>query len=183
MTHSINEIRSQLALGGARPTQFQCRITNPANSIADIKIPFMIQAATLPPSQLGLIQVPYFGRTLKLAGDRAYPEWTVTVINDEDFLIRNAMEEWSNKINTFRGNIRGFGTSAPSAYKSTATVTQYSKTGQAIREYTFEGIFPQIVSSIDLSWGDIDQIERFQVQFQYDLWEVTGGVTGRAGGA
>lgn len=179
---NINEMKSGLTLGGARPTLFSVQITNPANSIADIKVPFLVEAATLPESALGTIQVPYFGRFIKLAGDRQYREWTVTAINDEDFLIRNAMEEWTNKINSFEGNMRTFGSSASSEYKSRATITQLSKTNIPIRQYTFEGLFPVMVSPIDMNWQPNDQIERFNITFDYDYWTVSGGITGNAGG-
>lgn len=181
MALDINEIRSQLTFGGARNTLFQVLFQNPANSAADIKVPFMVRTAQIPSSDLGLIEVPYFGRKIKLAGDRTFGEWTVTVINDEDFLIRNALEQWSNQINSMRGNLRTFGSSAPTQYKANAEVTQYSKTGVPIRTYTFNGIFPQTISTIDLDWNATDQIEEFTVTFQYDWWEVTGGVTGNPG--
>ena len=103
-------------------------------------------------------------------------------MNDEDFLIKNALEHWSNSINSLQGNLRGFGTSATSAYKSNAIVTQFGKTGIPIRQYTMNGIYPRQVSDIQLSWQNIDEIERFQVQFEYDWWEVSGGNTGNAGG-
>lgn len=183
MAFNVNEIRSQLTLGGARNTLFQVTLNNPANSIADIKAPFMIRASQIPASTLGLIEVPYFGRRVKMAGDRTFTEWTVQVINDEDFLIRNAMEEWSNQINTLQGNLRGFGAASPLLYKSTAQVTQFSKTGVPIRTYQFNGIFPLEVSTIDLDWSAVDQIEEFSVTFAYDWWEVSGGITGDAGGA
>lgn len=182
MAFSVNEIRSQLTLGGARNTLFQVQIQNPANGAADIKVPFMVRAAQLPASDLGVIEVPYFGRKIKLAGDRTFAEWTVTVINDEDFLVRNAMEQWSNQINSLRGNLRTFGGASPSLYKANAQVTQFSKTGVPIRTYTFNGIFPQTITAIDLDWNATDQIEEFQITFQYDWWEVAG-VTGNAGGA
>ena len=183
MAFSVNEIRSQLTLGGARNTLFQVTIQNPANGVADIKVPFMARAAQIPSSDLGVIEVPYFGRKIKLAGDRTFGEWAVTIINDEDFLIRNAMEQWSNQINSLRGNLRTFGAASPSLYKANAQVTQFSKTGVPVRTYTFNGIFPQAISTIDLDWNSTDQIEEFVVSFQYDWWEVTGGVTGNAGGA
>lgn len=183
MAFNVNEIRSQLTLGGARGSLFQVTFTNPANSVADIKVPFMVRSAQLPASDLGVIEVPYFGRKIKLAGDRTFGDWTVTVINDEDFLIRNAMEEWSNRINSLQTNLRSFGSASPLLYKSTAEVTQFSKTGVPIRTYKFNGIFPSSVSSIDLNWSDTDSIEEFQLTFQYDWWEVSGGVTGQAGGA
>ena len=183
MAFNVNEIRSQLTLGGARASLFQVTFTNPANSVADIKVPFLVRSSQIPESSLGVIEVPYFGRKVKLAGDRTFGDWSVTVINDEDFLIRNAMEEWSNKINSLQTNLRSFGSAAPLLYKSTAEVTQFSKTGVPIRSYKFNGIFPTTVAAIDLNWGDTDTIEEFQVTFQYDWWEVSGGVTGRAGGA
>jgi hypothetical protein len=183
MAFNVNEIRSQLTLGGARQSLFQVTIQNPANSIADIKVPFMVRTAQIPSSDLGVIEVPYFGRKVRLAGDRTFGDWTVTVINDEDFLIRNAMEEWSNKINSLQGNLRTFGAASPLLYKANAQVTQYSKTGVPIRTYQFNGIFPSVISPIDLDWNATDQIEEFTVTFQYDWWEVSGGVTGQAGGA
>ena len=183
MVQNIREIKSQLQFDGARPTLFSVQITNPANGVADIKAPFMIESTVIPELTIGTIQVPYFGRYIKLAGDRQYREWSVTVINDEDFLIRNALEEWSNKINSFEGNIRNFGSSSATEYKSRAIITQLSKTGNPLREYTFEGLFPVMISSIDLNWQPNDQIERFNTTFDYDYWTVTGGITGNAGGS
>lgn len=181
MAFNINEIRSQLTLGGARSSLFQVQITNPVNGVADIKVPFMVRATTIPEATLGVIEVPYFGRKIRLAGDRTYGTWTVQIINDEDFLIRNALEEWSNKIQTFEGNVRDFGSSSPLQYKQTASVIQYSKTGTPIREYKFNGIFPTTIASIDMDWNTTDAIEEFSVTFAYDWWDVSG-VTGNAGG-
>jgi len=180
MAFNIQEIRSQLALGGARNSLFQVQIANPANGAGDIKVPFMVKAAQIPASTLGMIEVPYFGRKIKIAGDRTFAEWTVTVINDEDFLIRNAMEQWMNTINSHAGNIREFGSASPLLYKSNAQITQFSKTGVPIREYTFNGMFPVEVSPIEMAWETTDAIEEFTVTFQYDFWEVSGGVTGNS---
>jgi len=182
MSFNINEMRAQLTGGGARPTLFQVQITNPANNSGDLKTPFMVQASQLPASTLGTVPVPYFGRTVNVAGDRTFAEWNVTVINDEDFLIRNAMEEWSNTINSHQGNSNNFGTSNPSAYKSQATITQYGKDGTILRVYKFNGLFPLSVGEIGMDWSSTDDLERFEVTFQYDWWEVSGGVTGNAGG-
>lgn len=182
MAFNVNEIRSQLTLGGARASLFQVTIQNPANSVADIKVPFMCRGAQIPAATLGMIEVPYFGRKIKLAGDRTFADWTVTIINDEDFLVRNAMEQWSNTINSLEGNVRGFGAASPLLYKSQAQVVQYSKTGVPLRTYQFNGIFPLEVSTIELDWETTDTIETFQVTFAYDYWEVSGGVTGNAGG-
>jgi hypothetical protein len=183
MTFSVDDIRSQLVAGGARPTLFSVQITNPGDSSGDQKLPFLCEASSIPEATLGTIEVPYFGRRIKLAGDRSYAPWSVTIINDEDFKIRNAMEIWSNKINSFVGNLRTFGSAAPSLYKSEAMVTQYGKAGDTIRIYQFSGLWPAAVSNMDVRWGDVDQIERFSVQFQYDYWTISGGSTGDGGGS
>ena len=180
MAFNIQEIRSQLVLGGARASLFQVQISNPANGAGDIKVPFMVKAAQIPASTTGVIEVPYFGRKIKVAGDRTFAEWTVTIINDEDFLIRNAMEQWSNSINSHAGNIREFGSASPLLYKSNAQITQFSKTGVPIREYTFNGMFPTEVSAVEMAWETTDAIEEFTVTFQYDFWEVSGGITGNS---
>ena len=92
------------------------------------------------------------------------------------------MEQWSNQINTMQGNLRQFGSASPLLYKSTAEVTQFSKTGVPIRTYKFHGIFPTEIAAMDVSWENTDQIQEFSVNFQYDYWEVSGGTTGNAGG-
>jgi hypothetical protein len=170
MSFNINEFKSQLVGGGARPTLFQVQITNPITSAADLKLPFMVKTAALPASNVGFYPVPYFGRQIKYAGDRTFEPWTVTVINDEDFLIRNAMESWSNAINSHDTNTRAL----PQQYKSNAIITQFSKTGAALRTYVFEGIYPENIEGIPVSWEAVDQIEEFTVTFQYDLWRVEG---------
>ena len=182
MAFNVNEIKAQLEFGGARPTLFQVQITNPATSAADLKSPFMIKASTMPESSLGFIEVPYFGRKIRVAGDRVFAPWSVTVVNDEDFVVRDAMEQWSNSINALQRNIRDTGSSAPSTYKSDALVSQYSKTGELVRQYKFVGVFPTTIAPIPLSWEATDTIEEFDVEFQYDYWEVSAGTTGNAGG-
>jgi hypothetical protein len=182
MAFDINEIQAQLTLGGARPSLFQVFISNPVTSVADLKVPFMVRAAQLPASTLGLIEVPYFGRKVKIAGDRTFAEWTTTVVNDEDFLVRNALESWMNDMNSHAGNVRNFASANDQQYKSQATVTQYSKTGVPIREYKFHGLWPINLSEIELDWNTTDTLEEFAVTWQYDFWEVSGGITGNAGG-
>ena len=179
MGFSIGEFRSALVGGGARPTLFQVNITNPVNPIADFKTPLLVKAAQIPSSTLGSVPVPFMGRKIKVAGDRTFDDtWTVTVINDEDNLIRNAMEEWSNAINSHRGNSNLTGSTNPAAYQTQAQVIQYSANQEILREYTFTGLWPSEVSTIDLGWDTTDTIEEFTVAFQYDFWEVTGGTTG-----
>lgn len=177
MAFSVNEIKSQLQFGGARPSLFQVRFTNPATGEADLKVPFMVQAASLPASTVSQIEVPYFGRRIKVAGTRSYENWSVTIMNDEDFKVRRAIETWSRRVNTYIGNLREFGSSAPAEYKSRAEVIQYGQTGQVLRTYMFEGIFPLNIGAIDLNWESGDQIETYQVEFAVDYWTVPGEPT------
>ena len=170
MAFNINEFKSQLVGGGARPSLFQVQITNPINAIADFKVPFMVRAAALPESNVGSYQIPYFGRFIKYAGDRTFADWTATIINDEDFLVRNAMEAWSNAINSHDSNTRAL----PQTYKSNAIITQYSKDGRPLRTYVFEGIYPITIAAIPVAWDTTDTIENFDVTFQYDMWRVEG---------
>jgi hypothetical protein len=182
MAFNINQFAGALKNGGARPSLFQVQISNPINGISDVQVPFLCKVAQIPESTITPIEVPYFGRRIKIAGTRTFAEWTVTIINDEDFAIRNALEQWSNTINSFQGNLNNTGGSAPSLYKANAQVTQFSKTGDVLRVYDFVGIFPTVISPIELSWENGDAIEEFTTTFQYDYWQVSGGTTGNAGG-
>ena len=173
MSFNINEFKSQLVGGGARPTLFQVQILNPVDPAADFKVPFMVRAAGIPGSTVGQYEVPYFGRQVKYAGDRTFEDWTITVINDEDIAVRNAMEAWSNAINSHDSNVRAL----PQDYKSNAIITQFSKDGDPLRSYVFEGMFPVSIDQIEMDWGTVDAIEEFGVTFSYDFWRVEG-VTG-----
>lgn len=181
MAFNIDEIRAGLALGGARPSLFQVQITNPVSSVADDITPFLVRASNLPASTITPIEVPYFGRKMRIAGDRVFDLWQTTIMNDEDFRIRNALENWHNEINTLQTNLNVRGTSAPAAYKSVATVTQFAKDGDALRTYRFEGLFPTEISSIELDWETTDLIENFSVTWAYDYFTVEGD-TGRISG-
>jgi hypothetical protein len=176
MPFNINEFKSQLVGGGARPSLFQVQITNPILAAADFKVPFMVKASSLPASTLGEYDIPYFGRKVKYAGDRTFEAWSVTVINDEDFAVRNAMEAWSNSINSHVSNSR----SLPVNYKSDAIITQYGKDGTILRVYNFQGLFPLTIASIPVSWETVDAIQEFEVTFNYDLWTISGGNTGNS---
>tara|TARA_B100001989_G_C24372999_1_gene380365 strand:+ start:101 stop:691 length:591 start_codon:yes stop_codon:yes gene_type:complete len=173
--------------GGARSNLFEVEIEYPAELglAADATGPkdtgkFLIKAAEIPASNVGNIPVPFRGRVLPIAGDRTFDPWTVTIINDTNFVIRDAMEKWSNFINdlqTAQGEIN------PETYQKSAVVKQLSRKGVAdkddkidvLRTYTFDGIYPNVVSSIPLDYGATDQIEEFQVTFNYLFYEVTGG--------
>jgi hypothetical protein len=184
MPFNITELKSALTFGGARQSLFQVFFSNPADGTGDQKQPFLCRAAGIPESTLGVIQIPYFGRKIPEAGDRPlFQPWQITVINDEDFLIRNAMETWHNRINSLEGNLRTFGTDSPSEYKIDARVVQYSRSGDTLREYTMKDAWPSQISPIRLDWNATDIIEEFNITFQFSDWQVTAGTTGDSGGA
>lgn len=182
MAFNINEMRATMGLGGARPSLFQVQITNPVDPSGDQQLPFFCRSSQLPAFTVGTVPVFYFGRQIKLPGVRSYDPWTVTIYNDEDFLVRNALEGWNNALNTLEGNLLNFPSAAPTNYKSQATVTQFGKTGNVLRVYQFKGIWPAQVSPIELDWGQGDAIQEFQVTFNFDDFAVVGGQTGTAGG-
>lgn len=183
MAFNINEFRSALRYGGARSSLFQVKLTNPVNGTADGVFSFMCRAASVPNRDINPIAVPYFGRNIKVAGvNQNYADWNVTIINDEDYAIRNAFEEWSHAINSPIGNIRRLPTSEQSLYKTVADVTHYSQTGQKLREYKFHGVFPVSVGAMQLDWGQ-DDITSFDITLSVDYWVVgEASTTGFAGG-
>lgn len=171
MAFNVDTFRANLTGGGARPSLFDIICSNPIDPSGDLSLKFKCKAATLPPSNLGEIAVPYFGRDIYEAGDRTYEPWTITVINDEDFLIRNAYERWSAAINHPVNNIRndGAGISANS-YKGQAIVIQYSKSGVPIKAYHMHGVWPTNVGEIPVAWENKDQIEEFTMTLRYDYF-------------
>jgi hypothetical protein len=179
MAFNITEFQGALIGGGARSNLFQVTINNPAAPNSNLKASFMVKAAEIPAASIGEAAVNYFGRAIKYAGNRTFTDWNVTIINDEDFLVRDGMEKWSNAINGLRSNVRSSGLARAAQYKTNATVIQYSKTGDPIRTYNFVGLWPKEVSNITLDWGDNDKIEEFTVSFSYDYWE-PGDRAGRA---
>ena len=185
---SIVDFKSKMIGGGARSNLFEVTIEYPdlLGLPTDSDGPkatgeFLIKAAEIPASNLGNIPVPFRGRVLPIAGDRTFDPWTVTIINDTNFKIRDAMEKWSNFINdlqTSQGSVN------PEEYQTSAFVKQLSRKGginpgeiDILREYRFEGIYPNVVSSIPLDYGATDQIEEFQVTFNYLFYSVPSGST------
>ena len=184
---SIVDFRSRLKGGGARSNLFEVQMAFPdfAKPVSEAlnDIPFLVKAAEIPASNIGNIPVPFRGRILPIAGDRTFDPWTVTIINDTNFRLRDVMERWSDGINDIQ---TAQGTIDPETYQQTAKVLQLSRgkssnkkiTSAAdipvLREYDFIGIYPNVVSSIPLDHGATDQIEEFQVTFNYLYYEVRG---------
>jgi hypothetical protein len=177
MAFNINDMIGAFQFEGARPTLFNIDIFNPVDSSADSSIQFLASSTEIPASNLGNIPTPYMGRIINFAGDRTYDAWSVRVMNDENFAIRNALEAWSDAINKKVQNIR-----SETNYKSTARVTQFSKTGDTLRIYRFNGIYPQTIAPIGLDWNSTNVFESFNVTFMYDYWDIENTTTGNAGG-
>lgn len=174
MAFSINEFRSQMQGDGARPNLFEVTMPFPAFALpgsAQTKLSFMCKTAQLPGSTLGIVPVQYFGRELKFVGNRTFTDWTISVINDEDFAVRNAFERWMNGINSHSTNVRNPSSLTPNSYTVDSEVRQYGKSGDVIKKYKFLGVFPTDVSPIDVDWGSNDTIEEFTVTLSYQWWE------------
>jgi hypothetical protein len=174
MAFNVTEFRSNLLGDGARPNLFQVSMNFPAfanAAVAGQKTTFLAKAAQLPGSSLGMVPMYYFGRELKLAGNRNFADWTITVINDEDFIIRNGFESWMNGINSHAGNLRNPAAANMLGYSVDANVLQYGKAGAVLKNYKFVGLYPVDLTPIDLDWGSQDQIEEYSVTFAFQWWE------------
>ena len=174
MAFSVNDFRSQMQGDGARPNLFEVSMPFPGFSSpgnAQTKLTFMCKTAQLPGATLGIVPVQYFGRELKFVGNRTFQDWTITIINDEDFAVRNAFERWMNAINSHSLNVRNPLASTPGGYTVDGDVTQYGKAGDVLKKYKFVGLFPTDISTIDVDWGSNDTIEEFTVTLSYQWWE------------
>jgi hypothetical protein len=185
---TLEQFKGRMLGGGARPNLFECELNFPAISIPEGSTAdslsdstrFLVKAATLPASNLGIIDVPFRGRNLKIAGDRTFDPWTITVINDIDFNIRTAFERWMNIINKHEDNA---GLIDPFAYQRDALVKQLGRAGlngnvpvsdptlPVLKQYKFYGVFPTAVSDISLSYDSSDTIEEFTVDLQVQWWD------------
>lgn len=187
MANTIQDFKSALNGGGARPNLFEVTIPTPPTGINLTEdFPILCKAAALPASNIASIDVPFRGRIFKVAGDRTFDTWTVTIINDQDFNIRNAMERWMQSIGQY-GDGSGF--TDPADYMSNAFVKQFkrgkSNVGfntpfgsglEVAANYKFYDLFPTNVSAIDLSYDSSDTIEEFTVEFQVQYWTPLGAV-------
>jgi hypothetical protein len=189
MAYKIQDFKSALTGGGARPNLFQVDLTLPPEILRDSKyedgkFSILCKSAALPASNIASIDVPFRGRIFKVAGDRTFDTWTVTVINDNDFAIRNTMENWMQAIGQY-GDASGL--TNPEDYMRLANVKQFKRgksdvgfnkpTGSGLEvaaNYKFYDIFPTNISAIDLSYDTTDTIEEFTVEFQVQYWTPLG---------
>lgn len=195
---TISQFKSRLAGGGARPNLFEVELTLDGEGLGfslpgydATQMAFLCKAANLPAQNIASIDVPFRGRIFKVAGDRTIDTWTITIINDEDFRLRRAMEFWTEQIASLDTNL---GATSPNAYMAAAKVYQLGRgssprstdnsgeSNAVLAEYEFVDIFPTEVSAIDLSYDSSDTIEEFTVTFQVQSINILKG-TGAAGSA
>lgn len=184
---SIDSFKSRLTGGGARANLFEVELNFPQGvgifdeDIEDTTYRMMIKGAQLPASNIQEVIVPFRGRQLKVAGDRRFDPWTISVINDGDFKLREAFERWSNFITKVSD---GSGTVNPSEYYADWTVNQLGRASTdlnvqgkdnpaqlpVLRRYSMKGCWPSAVGAVELSYDSADTIEEFQVTLQVQWW-------------
>ena len=180
----ITDFKSKLTGGGARSNLFEVELAFPSavsvEGINDIlnKARFLVKTAALPASNIAPIEIPFRGRVLKIAGDRTFDTWSITVLNDTDFSIRSAFEKWMNFINKVSDNT---GSTNAEDYQADAYVYQLDRSGETLRKYHFFDVFPTQVDPIELSY-DSAGIQEFTVELQVQWWEAVKGTGANAGG-
>ena len=181
MANSVNDFKAKLVGGGARPNLFRCEVPFPGGTGGNQETAsFLIKAAQIPAAQQGTIEVPYRGRKFKIPGDRTFDTWTVKVINDTTFDLRNAFENWIDIMNPAPSNS---GNVAYSTFMAQLRVYQLDKAGNDVKCYTFVDAFPQSIGAIELGYDANDTIEEFDVVFNYQYWLSSSTVfTGKDGG-
>ena len=165
----VDDFKAKIRGGGARPNLFKATINFPGYADGDVELSsFLCKSALLPESTIGLITVPFRGRNLKVAGDRTFAPWTVTIINDTTMDTRNALERWMNGINAMSDNS---GLENPADYQVDAFVDQLDRAGNVIKSHTFRGMWPTTLDNIDLGYDTNDSVEEFGITFRYQFHE------------
>ena len=171
----IDDFKANLIGGGARANQFRVTVTPPPGIATGLDVrraSFLVTTSSLPAQTMGEIPVPFRGRSIYIAGDRTFGDaWTTTFYNDTDFMIRDAMERWSNGINDFADNT---GVIAPADYQSDLTVEQLDRDDTILKSYIFRSAWPTSVGVVELSSGTADAIETFDVTWRYQHFEASG---------
>jgi hypothetical protein len=168
---NINDFKAKLAGGGARSNQF--KVTMPFPGYAQVggeieDLAFLCRSTTIPAMNVGVVPVPFRGRVIKIAGDRTFDEWSITVLNDTNFKLRNAFERWQNGINNMTDNE---GLTNPVDYQVDCFVDHLDRNGNNVKSYTLRGLFPTSISDIALSYDEAAAVEEFSVTFNYQYFE------------
>ena len=171
----IDDFKANLLGGGARANQFRVTITPPAGIAIGLDVrraSFLVTASNLPAQTLGEIAIPFRGRQIYIAGDRSFDDaWTVTFMNDTDFMIRNAMELWMNGINDLA---EGTGVQALADYQTDLQVEQLDRDDTILKTYIFRNAWPTSLAAIELTSDQADAIEEFEVTWRYQHFEASG---------
>ena len=168
-TLGVDDFKSKLIGGGARANLFKATVTYPGYAGGDTELTsFMCKGAQLPASTIGQIDIPFRGRQLKIAGDRTFENWSITILNDAKMEVRNAFERWMNGMNE---HVNNTGLSNPTDYQADMTIEQLDRSGTVTKSYTIRGAYPISVAAIDLSYESNDAIEEFTVDLAYQYWE------------
>ena len=171
----IDDFKANLIGGGARANQYRVTITPPPGIAIGLDVrrtSFLVRGSSLPAQTLGEIPIPFRGRSIYIAGDRTFGEtWSTTFMNDTDFMIRNAMERWSNGINDLADNT---GVIAPADYQTDLTVEHLDRDDTVLKSYIFRSAWPQGVTAIDLTSEEATAIETFDVTWRYQHFEASG---------
>lgn len=169
---TISNFKAQMTGGGARPNQFRVELTFPGfvgaiGSVAGNAAQFLCKSAQLPASSIDDITAFYRGRPVHFAGERTFQPWTVSVFNDNNFLIRNVMERWSDRILNYNATN---GTLAPTTYQVDMSVYQLDRNDRIVKSYRFYDAYPTNVGQIALDFEANNQIELFDVEFTYNYF-------------
>jgi len=165
----VDDFKSKLRGGGARANLFNATLNFPAYAGGDVELTsFLCKSAQIPQSAMTALVVPFRGREMKIAGDRTFEDWTVTIINDTNFDIRDAFERWMNGINAHQSNT---GLINPSDYQTDLILDQLDRDSTILKRYNFRGAFPVNVGEIALTYDAQNEIETFDVTFSYQYWE------------
>ena len=165
----VDDFKSKLVGGGARSNMFKVTCNFPAYAQGDVELSsFLIKGAQFPSSVVAPVPVLFRGRQLQLAGDRTFEPWTVTVINDTDFAVRNAFERWMNGISEHNNNT---GLSNPTDYQADMIIEQLNKQGEVTKTYDLRGTFPTNISAIDVHYDSENTIQEFTVELQVPYLE------------
>ena len=175
-TFNVNEFTSKFKGGGARPNLFKVRLSSLPNAVSerngvnDFEF-FCKSVSGIPASTIGAIEVPYFCRTIKFAGDREIGELTTTIINEEDMQVRNILDSWVNGLNGMINNRAGSSLGTRTEFTTSLSLHTYRKVGVEDQKWVFEKCWPSMVSSIDLNWDSTNTLQEYTVTWQYDTYK------------
>ncbi len=167
---TIADFKAQLKQGGARSNQYTIELSFPPVASAGgaaRAASFLCNATSLPAVTVQDINLMYRGRPVHLAGERDFAPWGITVINDGDFLVRNAFERWSNAIANFNATN---GLQNPLDYQVDLKVIQLDRNGNKLKAYKFFDAYPTEIGQMGLSYEN-PQIQTFDVTFMYNYYE------------